>query len=142
MQLILIFIVIAGGMGLSIEAGLLGPLGGEVGDLWATFSIFGVGAALTFLLMLFQPAQQSVVLCATSMAAAWRRAWADLRHHPDRSNAGNRHRHDYDRHRQAVFKSLIIDHFGLLGTSRRKIDSKRIIALIFIIAALVMVAQG
>lgn len=53
MQLILIFIVIAGGMGLSIEAGLLGPLGGEVGDLWATFSIFGVGAALTFLLMLF-----------------------------------------------------------------------------------------
>jgi transporter family-2 protein len=24
-----------------------------VGDLWATFSIFGVGAALTFLLMLF-----------------------------------------------------------------------------------------
>lgn len=43
---------------------------------------------------------------------------------------------------QAVFKSLIIDHFGLLGTSRRKIDSKRIIALIFIIAALAMVAQG
>lgn len=43
---------------------------------------------------------------------------------------------------QAVFKSLIIDHLGLLGTSRRKIDSKRIIALIFIIAALVMVAQG
>ncbi len=41
-----------------------------------------------------------------------------------------------------VFKSLIIDHFGLLGTSHRKIDSKRIIALIFIIAALVMVAQG
>ena len=27
------------GMGLSVEAGLLGPLGGKVGDLWATFSI-------------------------------------------------------------------------------------------------------
>ncbi len=40
-------------MGLSVEAGLLGPLGKEVGELWATFSIFGVGAALTFLLMLF-----------------------------------------------------------------------------------------
>ncbi len=39
-------------MGLSVEAGLLGPLGKEVGELWATFSIFGVGAALTFLLML------------------------------------------------------------------------------------------
>ena len=35
-------------MGLSVEAGLLGPLGKEVGELWATFSIFGVGAALTF----------------------------------------------------------------------------------------------
>lgn len=43
---------------------------------------------------------------------------------------------------QAGVQNLIIDHFGLLGTSRRKIDSKRIIALIFIIAALVMVAQG
>ncbi len=53
MQFVLILLVIAGGMGLSVEAGLLGPLGGEVGDLWATFSIFGVGAALTFLLMLF-----------------------------------------------------------------------------------------
>jgi len=39
MQLILILFVIAGGMGLSVEAGLLGPLGGEVGDLWATFSV-------------------------------------------------------------------------------------------------------
>ncbi len=41
-----------------------------------------------------------------------------------------------------VFKSLIIDHYGLLGTPHRKIDSKRIIALGFIIAALVLVAQG
>jgi transporter family-2 protein len=51
MQLVLILLVIAGGMGLSVEAGCWGP-GGKV-DLWATFSIFGVGAALTFLLMLF-----------------------------------------------------------------------------------------
>lgn len=41
-----------------------------------------------------------------------------------------------------VFKSLIIDHFGLLGTARRKIDAKRIIALIFIIIALSLVAKG
>ena len=34
----LIFLVIAGGMGLSVEAGLLGPRG-QVEDLWATFSI-------------------------------------------------------------------------------------------------------
>lgn len=53
MQRVLIFLVIAGGMGLSVEAGLLGPLAGQVGDLWATMSIFAIGAALTFLLMLF-----------------------------------------------------------------------------------------
>lgn len=144
MQLILIFIVIAGGMGLSIEAGLLGPLGGEVGDLWATFSIFGVGAALTFLLMLFfiprnspsffaQPAWQLlggvlgpiyvIILTVVTPAIGIAMTMIGIL-------AGQ------------VFKSLIIDHFGLLGTSRRKIDSKRIIALIFIIAALVMVAQG
>ncbi len=41
-----------------------------------------------------------------------------------------------------VFKSLIIDHYGLFGTAHRKIDGKRIIALIFIIAALVLVAQS
>ena len=144
MQLILIFIVIAGGMGLSIEAGLLGPLGGEVGDLWATFSIFGVGAALTFLLMLCfsprnspsffaQPAWQLlggvlgpiyvIILTVVTPAIGIAMTMIGIL-------AGQ------------VFKSLIIDHFGLLGTSRRKIDSKRIIALIFIIAALVMVAQG
>ena len=53
MQILLILIVVLGGMGLSVEAGLLGPLGNEVGELWATLSIFGVGAALTFFLMLF-----------------------------------------------------------------------------------------
>jgi transporter family-2 protein len=41
-----------------------------------------------------------------------------------------------------VFKSLIIDHYGLLGSPHRKINAKRIIALGFIIAALVLVAQG
>lgn len=41
-----------------------------------------------------------------------------------------------------VFKSLIIDHYGLLGTPHRRIDTKRIIALGFIIAALILVAQG
>jgi len=53
MQFLLILLTFMGGMGLSVEAGLLGPLGSEVGELWATFSIFAVGAALTFLLMLF-----------------------------------------------------------------------------------------
>ncbi|MEB6377631.1 DMT family transporter [Leclercia adecarboxylata] len=144
MQLILILIVIAGGMGLSVEAGLLGPLGGEVGDLWATFSVFGVGAALTFLLMLFfsprnspsffsQPSWQLlggvlgpiyvIILTIATPAIGIAMTMIGIL-------AGQ------------VFKSLIIDHYGLLGTPHRKIDSKRLIALVFIIAALVLVAQG
>ncbi len=139
MQLILILFVIAGGMGLSVEAGLLGPLGGEVGDLWATFSVFGVGAALTFLLMLFfsprnsQPSWQLlggvlgpvyvIILTIATPAIGIAMTMIGIL-------AGQ------------VFKSLIIDHYGLLGTPHRKIDSKRIIALGFIIAALVLVAQG
>ena len=93
--------------------------------------------------MLFQPAQQSVVLCATSVAAAGGVLGPIYVIILTVVTPAIRHRHDDDRHPASqVFKSLIIDHFGLLGTSRRKIDSKRIIALIFIIAALVMVAQG
>ena len=33
-----------------------------------------------------------------------------------------------------VSKSLIIDHYGLLGTPHRKVDRKRVVALIFIVA--------
>ena len=55
MQILLLLLTILGGMGLSVEAGLLGPLGKEVGELWATFSIFGVGAALTFYSCCFSP---------------------------------------------------------------------------------------
>ncbi|RXJ19363.1 DMT family transporter [Lelliottia nimipressuralis] len=144
MQLVLILIVIAGGMGLSVEAGLLGPLGGEVGDLWATFSVFGVGAALTFLLMLFFSPRNSpsffaqpswnllggvlgpvyvIILTIATPAIGIAMTMIGIL-------AGQ------------VSKSLIIDHFGLLGTPHRKIDNKRIIALIFIVLALVLVARG
>jgi transporter family-2 protein len=144
MQLIFILLVVAGGMGLSVEAGLLGPLGSEVGDLWATFSIFGVGAALTFMLMLFfsprnspsffsQPAWTLVggilgpvyVVILTIAVPIIGIAMTMIG-----ILAGQ------------VFKSLVIDHYGLFGTTQRKIDQKRIIALIFIVAALALVAKG
>lgn len=144
MQFLLILLVIAGGMGLSVEAGILGPLGGEVGHLWATFSIFGVGAALTFLLMLFfsprnspsffsQPGWQllggvlgpAYVVILTLAAPIVGVAMCMIG-----ILAGQ------------VFKSLVIDHFGLFGTGRREIDAKRLWALVFIIAALALVAKG
>ena len=144
MHIILILLVIAGGMGLSVEAGLLGPLGAEVGDLWAAFSIFSVGTGLTFLLMLFfsprnspsffaQPGWQLlggvlgpiyvVILTLATPTIGIALTMIGIL-------AGQ------------VFKSLIIDHFGLLGTPHRKINARRIVALVFIIAALVLVAKG
>ena len=144
MQLLLILLVVAGGMGLFVEAGLLGPLGSDVGGLWATFSIFGVGAALTFLLMLFfsprnspsyftQPAWTLlggilgpvyvVILTVAVPSIGIAMTMIGIL-------AGQ------------VSKSLVIDHFGLFGTAHRKIDSKRIIALIFIIAALFLMTKG
>lgn len=58
MNALLTAAVILAGMGLSFEAGLLGPLGEQVGHLWATLSIFGVGSALLWLLSLFSRRQR------------------------------------------------------------------------------------
>ncbi len=113
MHIILILLVIAGGMGLSVEAGLLGPLG----DLWAAFSIFSVGTGLTFLLMLFFSPRNSpsffaqpswhllggvlgpvyvIILTIATPAIGIAMTIIGIL-------AGQ------------VFKSLIIDHYGLLG---------------------------
>ena len=144
MQLMLILLVVLGGMGLSVEAGLLGPLGAEVGELWATFSIFGVGAALTFILMLFFSPRNSpsffsqpswtllggilgpiyvVILTITAPAIGIAMTMIGIL-------TGQ------------VSKSLIIDHFGLFASQPRPIDRKRLIALGFIVAALILMAQG
>jgi transporter family-2 protein len=143
MPLLLVLLVVVGGMGLSVEAGLLGPLGSKVGDLWATFSIFGVGAALTFLLMLFFSPRNSpsffsqpswtllggvlgpiYVIILTVVVPSIGIAMTMIG-----ILAGQ------------VCKSLLIDHYALFGTQHRKINSKRIIALMFIIAALILVAK-
>ncbi|ARB19952.1 DMT family transporter [Klebsiella sp. K794] len=144
MQLLLIFLVIAGGMGLSVEAGLLGPLAGQVGDLWATFSIFSVGSALTFLLMLlFGPWQGPsffslpgwqltggvlgpiyvVILTIAVPVIGIAMTMIGIL-------AGQ------------VCKSLLIDHYGLFGSAKRKIDGRRVIALLFIIVALILIATS
>ena len=55
MQILLLLLTILGGMGLSVEAGLLGPLGKEVGELWATFSILAWVQHLPFTHAVFSP---------------------------------------------------------------------------------------
>lgn len=142
MQIILILIVIIGGMGLSVEAGLLGPLGAQVGELWATLSIFGVGAALTFLLMLFFSPRSSpsffsqppllliggilgpvyvVTLTVVTPVIGIALTMIGIL-------AGQ------------IIQSLVIDHYGWFATQKRKIDSRRVIALVFMIIALIFMA--
>ncbi|WP_199507252.1 MULTISPECIES: DMT family transporter [unclassified Psychrobacter] len=144
MQIVLILIVVIGGMGLSVEAGLLGPLGAQVGELWATLSIFGVGAALTFLLMLFFSPRSSpsffsqppllliggilgpvyvVTLTVVTPVIGIALTMIGIL-------AGQ------------IIQSLVIDHYGWFATQTRKIDSRRVIALIFMIIALIFMAQG
>lgn len=144
MALLFILLVIAGGMGLSVEAGLLGPLASQVGDLWATMSIFGIGAVLTFFLMLFFSPRSSpsffslpgwqltggllgagyvvILTMATPVIGIAMTMIGIL--------AGQ------------VAKSLAIDHYGLFGSPRREIDPRRAVALGLIMAALLLVALG
>lgn len=144
MAWLLIPLVILGGMGLSVEAGLLGPLGQQVGDLWATLSIFGVGAALTFLLMLFFSPRDSasyfsrpgwqlvggilgpgyvIILTLTTPTIGVAMTMIGIL-------AGQ------------IGKSLLIDHFGWFGSVHRPMDRHRLVALGLIIVALMLVAGG
>tara|TARA_R100001126_G_C4883352_1_gene180693 strand:+ start:1389 stop:1850 length:462 start_codon:yes stop_codon:yes gene_type:complete len=52
-QILILLIVFAAGMGLSVEAGLLGPLGENVGHMSATLCIFLVGSLLLSLALVF-----------------------------------------------------------------------------------------
>ncbi|MFP3496547.1 DMT family transporter [Pseudomonas sp. SIMBA_059] len=144
LRLLLLPLVIMAGMGLSVEAGLLGPLGAQVGHLWATLSIFGVGSALLFLLLLFSGPQKGpalaglprwqliggflgpiyvvVLTLATPHIGVAMTMIAIL--------SGQ------------VGKSVLIDHFGWFGTARKRVNAERWIALALIVAALILIARG
>lgn len=143
MYILILMLAVAGGAGLSVEAGLLGPLGSEVGELWATFSIFAVGSALTFFLMLFFSDRSSAsffsqpgwtltggilgpvyvvsLTLATPVIGVAMTMIAIL--------TGQ------------IGKSLLIDHFGWFGGKQRKIDKDRLAALVLIVAALIFISQ-
>ena len=139
MQLLLIFIVILAGMGLSVEAGLLATLSQNVGKLWATFSIFSVGSVLSFLLMLFfaprdtpslfsQPNWTLIggilgVVYVVVLAVATPQIGIAL------TMVGVLF--------GQVAKSLLIDHFGWFGMPRLRIGKRRLFALFFIVLALI-----
>ncbi|MBD3716604.1 DMT family transporter [Klebsiella pneumoniae] len=144
MALLFILLVIAGGMGLSVEAGLLGPLasrgGGSVGNhehLWDWRSVN------LFLMLFFSPrsspsffslpgwqltggllgAGYVVILTVATPVIGIAMTMIGI-------PAGQ------------VAKSPAIDHYGLFGSPRRKIDPRRAMALMLIMAALLLVALG
>nr|WP_267269772.1 DMT family transporter [Pseudomonas protegens] len=143
-RLMLLPLVILAGMGLSVEAGLLGPLGAQVGHLWATLSIFGVGTALLFLLLLFSGPQPGpafsqlprwqllggvlgpiyvvVLTLATPHIGIAMTMIAIL--------SGQ------------VGKSVLIDHFGWFGSARKPVNGERWLALVLIVVALILIARG
>ncbi|MCA1772040.1 MAG: DMT family transporter [Halomonas sp.] len=135
--LILLGVLVAG-MGLSVEAGLLGPLGEQVGHLSATLSIFMVGALLLSLALVFSPNPKLgtlfrqprwlltggilgpiyvIVLTLAAPLVGIGMTMVGIL-------CGQ------------VGASLLIDHFGWLGSERRKVDGYRVGALMMILAAL------
>lgn len=130
-------LVILAGMGLSTEAGLLGPLGEEAGHMWATLTIFGIGSILlTFgliftrhrLAMIFS--QPRWMLSGGILGPVYVGALTVATPHigVGLTMVGILF--------GQVGASLAIDHWGLLGSEHRPVDRYRVAALIAILAAL------
>ncbi len=143
MALLFILLVIAGGMGLSVEAGLLGPLASQVGSVGNHEHLWDWRSVNLFLMLFFSPrsspsffslpgwqltggllgAGYVVILTMATPVIGIAMTMIGIL-------AGQ------------VAKSLAIDHYGLFGSPRRKIDPRRAMALMLIMAALLLVALG
>lgn len=144
MNIIIITLVALVGMGLSFEAGLLGPLGNQVGHLWAMLSIFAVGSALLWLISIFTstgdkpdwrvipkwqltggllgPIYVVVLTIATPILGVAMTMIGVL--------AGQ------------VGKSFAIDYFGWFGMPKQPVNYLRVIALLFVLMALIFTYLG
>lgn len=138
MQIIIYLLVFIAGMGLSIEAGLLGPLGMQVGHLAATLSIFMIGSIILSLILIFfvradlnklfnqpkwlltggilGPLYVVFLTIGTPIVGLGVTMTSVL--------LGQ------------IGMSLVIDHYGLLGSVKRSIDPYRIMAIVMILSAL------
>lgn len=143
MALLFILLVIAGGMGLSVEAGLLGPLASGRGSVGNHEHLWDWRSVNLFLMLFFSPrsspsffslpgwqltggllgAGYVVILTMATPVIGIAMTMIGIL-------AGQ------------VAKSTAIDHFGLFGSPRRKIDPRRAVALGLIMAALLLVAPG
>lgn len=137
-QFMMLLLVVMAGMGLAMEAAFVGPLGEKVGHFSATFSIFLIGSFLSTLALvvlkrnsfakllrqprwlfmggILGPAYVIVLTIATPLVGVGITIVGIL--------SGQ------------ILASLLIDHFGLLGSERRAIDIYRVSALTLILVAL------
>jgi len=130
-------VVVLAGMGLSVEAGLLGPLGEATGQLWATLGIFAIGALLlTFGLIFGRPrlgllfSKPRWMLSGGVLGPVYVGALTVATPHigVGLTMVGILF--------GQVGASLAIDHWGLLGSAKRQVDRYRVAALLAILAAL------
>lgn len=130
-------LVVLAGMGLSVEAGLLGPLGEQIGHLWATLGIFAIGAILLTFGLIFGRPRLALMFSkprwmlsggvlgpvyVVALTIATPRIGVGL------TMVGILF--------GQVAASLVIDHWGLLGSAKRHVDRYRVGALVAILAAL------
>lgn len=144
-QIMMLLFVVMGGMALALEAAFLGPLGESIGRLSASLSIFLIGVIVfsvamlviiiigkrNYLTMLSTLPKQprwlltgglvgfiyTIVLTITTPLVGVGMTMVGIL-------CGQ------------ITASLAIDHFGILGSERRAIDSYRIGALVLILLAL------
>lgn len=144
MKLMAILLVIIAGMGLSVEAGILGPLGVQVGHYWALLALFGAETAIAGLLVLFfSPRDPAAYLSAPGWqltGGIWGPLYVliltivtpiiGITLLMTGVLAGQ------------VAKSLLIDHFGWFGAVRRPLNRHKMIALALVIVALALICGG
>ncbi|MCW8327839.1 DMT family transporter [Photobacterium sp. SDRW27] len=138
MNILFVILIILAGMGLSFEAGILGPLGSQVGKLWATMSIVSVGALVLWLVDYFTPQQKQykweeiprwqliggilgslyvVVLTLSTPVISVAMTMVCVLF-------------------GQITKSFAIDYFGWFGVARKPTNPMRVIGLIFVLIAL------
>lgn len=142
-QVALLALVVMAGMGLSVEAGLLGPLGEEVGHGWATLGIFAMGTVLLTFGLVFGRANMAALfaqprwtLLGGVLGPVYVFALTLATPHigVGLTMVGILF--------GQVAASLVIDHNGWLGSSRRSIDFYRLGALVAILIALWLIHEG
>ena len=137
-QILMLLFVVSGGMALATEAAFLGPLGEDIGRLSASLSIFLIGVIVFSLAMLMRRRSHvsqltrqplwllsggvigfiyTIVLTITTPLVGVGTTMVGIL-------CGQ------------ITASLAIDHFGILGSARRRIDGYRVGALVLILIAL------